>query len=768
MIRGKRIVLVLIVFYVINSLNVYASSSDAQTNYSQVAILKKTQNAILLFIGSNTGYVRNEPKLIDTVEGTAAPYIKNGRTMVPLRFLAENLDAKVEWKSTTSTAIIKMNGKNISFQKDKKVMSINGKNEIIDAAPELLENRIFIPIGVLMRQALERKVFYNNGLIVIPDKDEYMDDPTQDDQFFDFWTAKLSKPSNVGSYELFKNLVKKIEGNKEEYKTYIESQYSVNDLGLKTANDGNYIYTISNKRLCVVNIQSPKQLKLTLTMDYSKEKLSPDIVKYCGNDCLVVVFTGKSSNKDTYTRAILYRLSPGRTSAEQLREVELPGTYMDCAFKTDAFNLLTHSYIYYNKENADPVEIPSYRDSATSPDIRKMHPDNILFFNDLQTSNCVNSIVFSLDDKSLPAKASAIYNAGERVCLTENDDMYIFKQKQGSFIFGDNELAKKYEENKTKLYKFEIRPDGLVYRMYTSVSGNPLLENSICVVKPEIKDSPIAFLTEKYTVNDKSTNVLYIFDNALKLLSAKEISFKGDAKSLLRFNDQIIVLKYRNEWPSPIYNIGNLANPEYLGEYTPISKNTELKKLNDTAVLELDIGTPPFTLPSPDGYEDYKPSSPIFRVVDLINKVLNDSKSTTVTDFHAFNCTIIPDSRLIMFNGSTIIKENAAFNGAKVYSIDPTGKISFKGDIQTLKEEDLQAYLTKKDSTTLEDTKNSLLLFNKYLYSMAINHFINAGKLYSITEDVIIVTDLNTFTKESELQLPAIDIDAYIDTISRN
>ncbi|WP_010249396.1 stalk domain-containing protein [Acetivibrio cellulolyticus] len=767
MVKSWRIILVLILLYMVNTLHVYADSSNPKINYSEETMLNKTQNAILLLIGSNTGYVGNKPRLIDTVEGTAVPYITNGRTMVPLRFLAENLDAEVEWKSATSTALIKMNGRNISFQKGEKVMTINGKTVNIDAAPELLENRLFIPIGVLIRQALEREVFYKSGLIVIPGIDDHMEDPTQDTQFLDFWTTKLSKPAAVGSYELFKKLVQKIEGNKEAYSTSIESKYSVHDIGLKTANDGNYLYTLSNKRLCIVNIQSPKQLKLMLTLDYSKENLSPDIVKYCGNDRLIVIFTGKRANQDEYTRAILYSLAPDRTSAEKLREVELAGTYMDCVYDPNTFNLLTHSYIYYCKNNTEPVEIPGYKDSASSSNILKMQQDNILFFDDLQTSNCINSIVFSLNDSSLPAKAGAIYNAGENVCLTENEDMYIFKCKQIGFIYGDNALAMEYEENKTKLYKFDLTPDGLVYKAFTYISGSPLLENSVCVLNPGTKDSPIAFLTKKYeTFDNKSNNVLYTFASTLKLLAAREISINGDLKSLLYLNDQLIALKYRYEWPSPIYNVENPLNPLYIGEYTPVVTNSELNKLNDTTILELDLGTPPLTFPSPDGYADYKTSSPVFRIVDLNNIVSNDSKPISLTGFHAMNYTAIPDERLIIFNGSASTNDITGFLGAKVYSLDSTGKLSFRVDIQTLKDEDLQAYLTTNDSTTMEDTKNSILLFNKFLYSMIINHVVHEGKLYSITEDVIVVTDLSTFTKESELQLPAIDIDSYIDTIT--
>ncbi|MGB3366427.1 MAG: DUF1566 domain-containing protein [Acidaminobacteraceae bacterium] len=56
---------------------------------------------ITLFIGSKKPIVNGEVMEIDV-----ASYIDNGRTMVPLRFIAESTGALVEWESQTSSVII--------------------------------------------------------------------------------------------------------------------------------------------------------------------------------------------------------------------------------------------------------------------------------------------------------------------------------------------------------------------------------------------------------------------------------------------------------------------------------------------------------------------------------------------------------------------------------------------------------------------------------------------------------------------------------------
>ncbi|MBQ7660780.1 MAG: copper amine oxidase N-terminal domain-containing protein, partial [Clostridia bacterium] len=62
---------------------------------------------VKLTIGSNTAYVNGQTQLLD-----AAPVIDNGRTLMPLRFIAEAMGATVDWDPATSTAKLD-DGKNI-------------------------------------------------------------------------------------------------------------------------------------------------------------------------------------------------------------------------------------------------------------------------------------------------------------------------------------------------------------------------------------------------------------------------------------------------------------------------------------------------------------------------------------------------------------------------------------------------------------------------------------------------------------------------------
>lgn len=63
--------------------------------------IRKGDNYIFLVVG-NTGAIVND-KLVTL---NAAPYIEDGRTLVPVRFVSEALDADVQWNKATKTVTI--------------------------------------------------------------------------------------------------------------------------------------------------------------------------------------------------------------------------------------------------------------------------------------------------------------------------------------------------------------------------------------------------------------------------------------------------------------------------------------------------------------------------------------------------------------------------------------------------------------------------------------------------------------------------------------
>jgi hypothetical protein len=77
----------------------------------------------------------------------AQPYIDiNNRTMVPIRFIAENLGSNVSWEEKTKTVIIKKGDKTISLAIDSKSYKINSTMLQMDTVPTIKNGRTMVPL----------------------------------------------------------------------------------------------------------------------------------------------------------------------------------------------------------------------------------------------------------------------------------------------------------------------------------------------------------------------------------------------------------------------------------------------------------------------------------------------------------------------------------------------------------------------------------------------------------------------------------------------
>ncbi|HXK51746.1 MAG TPA: copper amine oxidase N-terminal domain-containing protein [Caldisericia bacterium] len=108
----------------------------------QAAISQATTNTkIVLQIGSKTAYVNEEEFTLDV-----APVILSGRTMVPLRFVSESLQATVNWEAETKTIVIHDHKKVITMTIGDVNVHVNGQLYVLDVPPVILEGRTMVPI----------------------------------------------------------------------------------------------------------------------------------------------------------------------------------------------------------------------------------------------------------------------------------------------------------------------------------------------------------------------------------------------------------------------------------------------------------------------------------------------------------------------------------------------------------------------------------------------------------------------------------------------
>ena len=75
----------------------------------------------------------------------AAPFISNGRTLVPVRYLAEALGAQTNWDATTQKITITKGSTTIELTINSATITTNGKAGKLDAAPLLVNGRTYLP-----------------------------------------------------------------------------------------------------------------------------------------------------------------------------------------------------------------------------------------------------------------------------------------------------------------------------------------------------------------------------------------------------------------------------------------------------------------------------------------------------------------------------------------------------------------------------------------------------------------------------------------------
>lgn len=111
------------------------------SGFSSIETVASTATVVKLTIGAKEGYVNDIAKVLD-----AAPVIRNSRTMLPVRFVAENLGATVGWDGATSTVTVETPAKRIEIVIGAATAKVNGVEVTLDS-PAFIENsRTYLPV----------------------------------------------------------------------------------------------------------------------------------------------------------------------------------------------------------------------------------------------------------------------------------------------------------------------------------------------------------------------------------------------------------------------------------------------------------------------------------------------------------------------------------------------------------------------------------------------------------------------------------------------
>ncbi|HHX61240.1 MAG TPA: copper amine oxidase N-terminal domain-containing protein, partial [Epulopiscium sp.] len=112
-------------------------------------ISASANKAKVAFVVGSTEYLVNDK----VQEMDVAPYIKDGRTMVPVRYVAAALGVRADqviWDGVNQTATV-LADKTIQVKLGSKMMVIDGVSVPMAAAAELTSDRTFVPVAEIAR-----------------------------------------------------------------------------------------------------------------------------------------------------------------------------------------------------------------------------------------------------------------------------------------------------------------------------------------------------------------------------------------------------------------------------------------------------------------------------------------------------------------------------------------------------------------------------------------------------------------------------------------
>lgn len=102
--------------------------------------------ATFSFASQNIKILVNKSELYSDV----SPFISNGTTYVPLRFVSDALNTdKISWNQNTQSVTIQKSTTTLTFFINKNYAFVNNKRETIKGTPVIKNNRTFVPLRII-------------------------------------------------------------------------------------------------------------------------------------------------------------------------------------------------------------------------------------------------------------------------------------------------------------------------------------------------------------------------------------------------------------------------------------------------------------------------------------------------------------------------------------------------------------------------------------------------------------------------------------------
>jgi len=150
-----------------------SDESKATQEVINKRVSHRAKNAIVIQIGNYAAVANDLLEWIDKDNKSVVPYIKENRTMVPLRYIAEKLGATVGFDDVKREVSITLDEKVFKVVIGDSKYTVNDKEYELDAPAEIVENRTFVPLRVISEAFSKDVTWIESGRYVIVTPREY-------------------------------------------------------------------------------------------------------------------------------------------------------------------------------------------------------------------------------------------------------------------------------------------------------------------------------------------------------------------------------------------------------------------------------------------------------------------------------------------------------------------------------------------------------------------------------------------------------------------
>ncbi|MDX9916944.1 MAG: beta-propeller domain-containing protein [Gudongella sp.] len=633
-------------------------------------------------IGKNFVRIEEPGKQDKTVAYDTETKIIEGRTMVPLRFIAETiLDRKVEYRD--------------------KVITIG--NDIEPITDELLSD-VKTRIAQALKPATDKELI---ALMSSNDFPVYFTTIVEDLAADKRAEQEMAAPS---------------EGKSDYYQTN-EQVEGVNEADL-VKTDGTFIYVATGKSLRVYDSNNGKP-KLTDELTAEIDSLTGQITEfselYIHNGRLIIIgaksgidnwirplpekFTEMSimpvPKNDRYAYAAVYKVSDsGKLTLE--REFEIEGDLLSSRKIDNVLYLIVNKYQYRYGVVEGPLT-PVLRDTAKSEAYAELPISNVMYFPGKTSNNFLSIAAIDIEDNKAPASVEAFLGSGNTVYMS-NNSLYIAAQGYHQ-TFGTI----------TNIAKFNIDGLKIGFAGGGMVEGSLLNQFSMDEYKGNLRIAATNWQRE-------SINSIYILNKDLKVTGKIGNIAPGETIHSARFiGDYGYLVTFRQIDPLFVLDLSDPDNPVITGELKVPGFSSYLHPVSNDVLLGIGRDVDEKT-----GIQGGIKLS----TFDVSNKGMPREIASTIVGGQGSYADVLHDHRALMLN----LKENIiAFDASLSEVSDKYVKTSFNGAVITNVASDGKIEVQK-------------LISNEGVYGNHTRRIIYIGdKLYYILDENIRVFDFHDF-----------------------